>query len=123
MGTPTARNVAPAGSEYAETVRSSHCRRHSGTTCAFVLGCHGAKFFVDDNTRPHHANILKECLQLEDINRMDWPIFSPNSNPVEHVGDILGRQAAAHQPPPTCLLELRRALLDEWCKIKIRSII
>ncbi|GFU18631.1 hypothetical protein TNCV_4476041, partial [Trichonephila clavipes] len=25
MGTPTARNVAPAGSEYVETVRSNHC--------------------------------------------------------------------------------------------------
>ncbi|GFS98964.1 hypothetical protein TNCV_3896541 [Trichonephila clavipes] len=25
MGTPTARNVAPAGSEYAETARSNHC--------------------------------------------------------------------------------------------------
>ncbi|GFT26611.1 hypothetical protein TNCV_3604291 [Trichonephila clavipes] len=25
MGTPTARNVAPAFSEYAETVRSNHC--------------------------------------------------------------------------------------------------
>ncbi|GFT96141.1 hypothetical protein TNCV_1884641, partial [Trichonephila clavipes] len=25
MGTPTARNVAPAGSEHAETVRSNHC--------------------------------------------------------------------------------------------------
>ncbi|GFS56950.1 uncharacterized protein TNCV_2661341 [Trichonephila clavipes] len=25
MGTPTARNVAPAGSEFAETVRSNHC--------------------------------------------------------------------------------------------------
>ncbi|GFU36595.1 hypothetical protein TNCV_802541 [Trichonephila clavipes] len=25
MGTPTARNVAPAGSEYEETVRSNHC--------------------------------------------------------------------------------------------------
>ncbi|GFX94775.1 hypothetical protein TNCV_1636371 [Trichonephila clavipes] len=26
MGTPTAINVAPAGSEYAETVRSNHCK-------------------------------------------------------------------------------------------------
>ncbi|GFV07077.1 hypothetical protein TNCV_4687511 [Trichonephila clavipes] len=25
MGTPTARNVAPAGSEYADTVQSNHC--------------------------------------------------------------------------------------------------
>ncbi|GFV10247.1 hypothetical protein TNCV_3661991 [Trichonephila clavipes] len=32
MGTPTARNVAPAGSEYAETVRSNHCSSNTGTT-------------------------------------------------------------------------------------------
>ncbi|GFW48063.1 hypothetical protein TNCV_2402501 [Trichonephila clavipes] len=30
MGTPTARNVAPAGSEYAETVRSNHCSKGKG---------------------------------------------------------------------------------------------
>ncbi|GFX60802.1 transposable element Tcb2 transposase [Trichonephila clavipes] len=30
---------------------------------------------------------------------------------------MLGRRIAAHQPPPTCLPELRRALLDDWCNI------
>ncbi|GFV89458.1 uncharacterized protein TNCV_4152741 [Trichonephila clavipes] len=30
---------------------------------------------------------------------------------------MLGRRVAARQPPPTCLPELRRALLDEWCNI------
>ncbi|GFU98594.1 transposable element Tcb2 transposase [Trichonephila clavipes] len=30
---------------------------------------------------------------------------------------MLGRRIAAHQPPPTCLPELRWALLDEWCNI------
>ncbi|GFT63550.1 transposable element Tc3 transposase [Trichonephila clavipes] len=30
---------------------------------------------------------------------------------------MLGRRIAARQPPPTCLTELRRALLDEWCNI------
>ncbi|GFU13678.1 uncharacterized protein TNCV_939181 [Trichonephila clavipes] len=29
--------------------------------------------------------------------------------------DMLGRRIAARQPPPTCLSELRRTLLDEWC--------
>ncbi|GFU27433.1 transposable element Tcb1 transposase [Trichonephila clavipes] len=38
-------------------------------------------------------------------------------NPIEHVWDMLGRRIAAHQPPPTCLPELWRALLDEWCNI------
>ncbi|GFW89939.1 hypothetical protein TNCV_864691 [Trichonephila clavipes] len=30
---------------------------------------------------------------------------------------MLGRRIAAHQPPPTCLPQLLRALLDEWCNI------
>ncbi|GFS99898.1 transposable element Tcb1 transposase [Trichonephila clavipes] len=30
---------------------------------------------------------------------------------------MLGRRIEARQPPPTCLPELRRALLDEWCNI------
>ncbi|GFT40236.1 transposable element Tc1 transposase [Trichonephila clavipes] len=50
-----------------------------------------AKFlFMDDNARPHRANIVNKCYQLEDITRMDWPAFSPNLNPVEHVWDMLG---------------------------------
>ncbi|GFV88092.1 15-hydroxyprostaglandin dehydrogenase [Trichonephila clavipes] len=30
---------------------------------------------------------------------------------------MFDRRIAARQPPPTCLLELQRALLDEWCNI------
>ncbi|GFW44370.1 DDE_3 domain-containing protein [Trichonephila clavipes] len=78
----------------------------------------GAEFlFMDDNASPHHANIVDECLQSENVTRMDWPAYSPNLNPIEHVWDMLGRRIAARQPPPSCLPELRRALLDEWCNI------
>ncbi|GFY22851.1 DDE_3 domain-containing protein [Trichonephila clavipes] len=71
----------------------------------------GAEFlFMDDNARPHRENIVDECLQSEDITRMDWPTYSPDLNPIEHVWDMLGRRIAARQPLPTCLLELRRAL-------------
>ncbi|GFT08326.1 transposable element Tc1 transposase [Trichonephila clavipes] len=91
---------------------------HSGTTCMFVSGRHGAEFlFMDDNARPPRANIVDECLQSEDITRMDWPAYSPVLNPIENVWDMLGRRIAARQPPPTRLSELRRALLDEWCNI------
>ncbi|GFW74856.1 transposable element Tcb2 transposase [Trichonephila clavipes] len=52
----------------------------------------GAEFLLmDDNARPHRSNIVDECLQSEDI--------------------------TPRQPPPTCLPELRRALLDEWFNI------
>ncbi|GFU80785.1 transposable element Tcb1 transposase [Trichonephila clavipes] len=41
--------------------------------------------FMDDNARPHRANIVDECLQSEDITHMDWPAYSPDLNPIEHV--------------------------------------
>ncbi|GFX30122.1 transposable element Tcb1 transposase [Trichonephila clavipes] len=73
-------------------------------------GAMGAEFlFMDDNARPHRANIVDECLQSEDITRMDWPAYSPDLNPIEDVWDMLGRRIAARQPSPTCLPELGRA--------------
>ncbi|GFX89159.1 transposable element Tcb1 transposase [Trichonephila clavipes] len=78
----------------------------------------GVEFlFMDDNAHPHRANIVDECLESEDITRMDWPAYSPDLNPIEHVWDKLGRRIATRQPLPTCLQELWRALLDEWCNI------
>ncbi|GFX99271.1 DDE_3 domain-containing protein [Trichonephila clavipes] len=47
--------------------------------------------FVDDDASPQRANIVSECLQSDDITRMDWPPFSPDLNSVEHVWDMLGR--------------------------------
>ncbi|GFU52317.1 transposable element Tcb1 transposase [Trichonephila clavipes] len=36
-------------------------------------------------TRPHRANIVDECLQSDDITRMDWPAYSPDLNPIVHM--------------------------------------
>ncbi|GFU53163.1 transposable element Tcb1 transposase [Trichonephila clavipes] len=102
--------VTMTGHIYRDVILEQHIR--------LFRGAMGAEFlFIDDNARPHRANIVDECLQSEDITRMDWPAYSPDLNPTEHVWDMLSRRIAAHQPPPTCLRELRRALLDEWCYI------
>ncbi|GFX73027.1 DDE_3 domain-containing protein [Trichonephila clavipes] len=98
------------GHIYRDVILEQHAHLFRGAMDAEFL-------FMDDNAHPHRANIVDECLQSEDITHMDWPAYSPDLNPIEHVKDMLGRRIAAHQLPPTCLLELRRALLDEWHNI------
>ncbi|GFU04433.1 transposable element Tcb1 transposase [Trichonephila clavipes] len=48
---------------------------------------------------------------------MDWPENSPDLNPIEHVWVCLADKLQPINPSPTCLPELRRALLNEWCNI------
>ncbi|GFY23730.1 transposable element Tcb1 transposase [Trichonephila clavipes] len=72
---------------------------------------------IDDNCRPHRANLVEDFLFEEGIVRMEWPACSPDMNPIEHVWDALGRRVAGRQPPPQTLQELERALLEEWDRI------
>ncbi|GFV14127.1 transposable element Tcb2 transposase [Trichonephila clavipes] len=72
---------------------------------------------LDDNCRPHRANLVEDFLFEEGIVRMEWPGCSPDMNPIELVWDALGRRVADLQPPPQSLQELERALLEEWDRI------
>ncbi|GFS91036.1 transposable element Tcb2 transposase [Trichonephila clavipes] len=58
---------------------------------------------MDDNCRPHRANLVEDFLFEEGIVRMEWPACSPDMNPIEHVWDTLGRRVAGRQPPPQTL--------------------
>ncbi|GFS77850.1 transposable element Tc3 transposase [Trichonephila clavipes] len=98
------------GHIYRDVILEQHARLFRGTM--------GVEFlFMDDIARSHCANIVDECLQSEDITRMDWPAYSPDLNLIENAWDVLGRRIAARQPPPTCLPELQRALPDELYNI------
>lgn len=59
----------------------------------------GSNFLLmHDNARPYLARIVQEYLQEACIETLDWPPRSPDLNPIEHLGDSLGRQLRNHQP-------------------------
>ncbi|GFV72004.1 transposable element Tc1 transposase [Trichonephila clavipes] len=45
---------------------------------------------------------------------MDWPAFSPDLNPIEHVWDTLGRCIAARLHHPENTQQLKQMLIEEW---------
>ncbi|GFU28029.1 DDE_3 domain-containing protein [Trichonephila clavipes] len=58
------QSVTMTGHIYRDVILEQHVR--------LFRGAMGAEFlFMDDNAHPHRANIVDECLQSEDITRMD----------------------------------------------------
>ncbi|GFW33046.1 transposable element Tcb1 transposase [Trichonephila clavipes] len=62
---------------------------------------------MDDNARPHRADIVNDNLESEGIARMVWPAYSPDLNPIENLWDALGRAVSSRFPPPAPLIELK----------------
>lgn len=72
---------------------------------------------LDDNARPHRAEVVQNFLQESDIARMQWPAMSPDMNCIEHAWDMLKRAIAQRPHPPITLQEVIEAAIEEWDRI------
>ena len=69
---------------------------------------------MDDNSHPHHAYFVNEFLHDNNIAKLEWPICSPDMNPINHAWDTLKRAVFGRDDPPTTLRDLRRFTIEKW---------
>ncbi|KAI4894176.1 hypothetical protein NFI96_002720 [Prochilodus magdalenae] len=69
---------------------------------------------VHNNAWPHVARVCRQFLENEGIDTIDWPIGSPDLNPIEHLWDITFRSIRRHQVALQTVQELSHALVQIW---------
>lgn len=68
--------------------------------------------FQHDNDPKHKSAIVTNWLNRERVDRIEWPSFSPDMNPIEHLWDEMERRMKKEQPKNE--RELREALMKVW---------
>ena len=74
--------------------------------------------FQQDNDPKHRAAIVTNWLNRNKIERLVWPSFSPDMNPIEHLWDEIERRMKKEQPKN--VHELRDALTRVWERLRRR---
>ena len=75
--------------------------------------------FMQDNAPCHKAKVLMSYLSEQDFEIMDWPLQSPDLNPIENLWKTLGLKVMERNPTNT--EDLRVKLQEEWSKISIED--
>ena len=66
-----------------------------------------------DNAPPHRARVVQDFLQQQQIDKLPWPAYSPDCNPIEHAWDALDRAVRSRDVQPSNLDELATTLHEE----------
>uniref|UniRef100_A0A3P8SGA8 Tc1-like transposase DDE domain-containing protein n=1 Tax=Amphiprion percula TaxID=161767 RepID=A0A3P8SGA8_AMPPE len=83
----------------------------------------GPFLFQHDCAPVHKARSIKTWMTESGVDELDWPAQSPDLNPIEHLWDELERRLRARPSGPTSVCDLTNALLEEWSKIPINTLL
>ncbi|XP_067670865.1 uncharacterized protein [Haliotis asinina] len=83
---------------------------------------HRNNVFQHDNARAHTARAIRDFLQQNGVNVMQWPALSPDLNPIEHLWDEIQRRLNDVIPRPNTADLLRQAFLRVWNQVPMAFI-
>jgi hypothetical protein len=78
--------------------------------------------FQDDNAPPHRARAVRDFLQENDVEHLDWPACSPDMNPIENLWAEVTRHLNNQQDQPSNVAELQVALNAAWAAIPVETL-
>lgn len=78
--------------------------------------------FQQDNARPHVARLCRDFLARNEVVPLEWPPYSPDMSPIEHLWDDLDRRVRKRPNPPSNVAQLTAALIEEWGNIPVAII-
>lgn len=73
--------------------------------------------FQHDNDPKHRAAVVTNWLNRNEMHRLNWPSFSPDMNPIEHLWDEVERRLKKKQPKNKN--ELKECLTEIWQGIEL----
>lgn len=78
--------------------------------------------FQQDNARPHKARVCVDYLAQNAVPVLDWPPYSPDLSPIEHLWDELDRRIRQRANVPVTKRALSQALREEWDNIPMATV-
>jgi hypothetical protein len=78
--------------------------------------------YQDDNAPAHRGRRATDFPDEEEVERLPWPAFSPDMNPIENLWALMTHRLNERRPQPSCLEDLRTALVEEWEAIPLDTL-
>lgn len=70
--------------------------------------------FQQDNDPKHKSRLVMNWIEGVGIQLLDWPAYSPDLNPIEHIWVCLKRKLADYETTPESMHELWVRIEKEW---------
>ncbi|KAG0805370.1 hypothetical protein G6F18_014137 [Rhizopus arrhizus] len=70
--------------------------------------------FPNDNDPKHTSKLVKEYLEQQSYNILEWPAQSPDLNPIENMWSLLKRRLNDYETAPKGMNELYERVTKVW---------